>query len=145
MVLRQILLGIEPEVLGSGQRRIPRRRQGTTEGRVRYDIGGGGELFIHWNSPLIESSFDNTFHIFAPPGWEVSHWGGQGHEAELEIRLRRTQRRNVPRFNAAGRGFRFDNNNWDPGLPVISRVTIVFMSNVDPRKLEAARSRALPP
>jgi hypothetical protein len=25
------------------------------------------------------------------------------------------------------------------------RVTIVFMSNVDPRKLEAARSRALPP
>jgi hypothetical protein len=90
-----------------------------TEGRVRYNIVGAGELYIHWNSPLIESDYDNTFHIWAPPGWEVSHSGGQGHEAELEIRLRRTQRRNVPNFNPAGRGFAFDNNNWDPGLPVI--------------------------
>jgi hypothetical protein len=89
-----------------------------TEGRVRYAISGEGELYIHWNSPLVESAYDNTFHIFAPPGWEVSHWGGQGHEAELGIRLRRTRRRNVPRFNAAGRGFRFS-NRWDPTLPVI--------------------------
>jgi hypothetical protein len=90
-----------------------------TEGRVRYDVAGDGELYVHWNSPLVESAYDNTFHIWAPPGWEVSHWGGQGHEAELEIRLRRTARRDVPGFNVAGRGFRFS-NSWDSDLPVIS-------------------------
>jgi hypothetical protein len=93
-----------------------------TEGRVRYKIvasGGGGELYIHWNSPLIESQYGNTFHIWAPPGWEVSHWGGQGHEAELEIRLRRTARRSVPNFHPNGRGFAFT-NRWSGDLPVIS-------------------------
>jgi hypothetical protein len=93
-----------------------------TEGRVRYNIvsaGGGGELYIHWDSPLIESQYGNTFHIWAPPGWEVSQWGGQGHEAELEIRLRRTARRSVPNFDPKGRGFAFT-NNWNAGLPVIS-------------------------
>jgi hypothetical protein len=93
-----------------------------TEGRVRYQIAApdGGELYIHWDSPLIESQFGNTFHIFAPPHWEVTYTGGQGHSAELEIRLRRTDRRNVPNFRARGRGFAFDNNNWDGDLPVIS-------------------------
>src|SRR5258705_7456479 len=45
-----------------------------TEGRVRYHIDApdGGELYIHWDSPLIESQFGNTFHIFAPPAWEVT-------------------------------------------------------------------------
>jgi|SRR4029453_958901 hypothetical protein len=94
-----------------------------TEGRVWYNIvapgGGGGELYIHWNSPLIESQYGNTFHIWAPPGWEVTHSGGQGHEAELEIRLRRTARRSVPNFHARGRGFAFT-NKWDGDLPVIS-------------------------
>lgn len=93
-----------------------------TEGRVWYNIvapGGGGELYIHWNSPLIESQYGNTFHIFAPPGWEVSHWGGQGHQAELEIRIRRTRRRSVPNFHARGRGFVFS-NSWSSDLPVIS-------------------------
>lgn len=93
-----------------------------TEGRVWYNINspnGGGELYIHWNSPLIESQYGNTFHIWAPAEWEVTHWGGQGHHAELEIRLRRTTRRNVPNFYAKGRGFAFT-NKWDSGLPVIS-------------------------
>ncbi|MEF7638723.1 hypothetical protein [Bacillus thuringiensis] len=91
-----------------------------TEGKVRYSIeGGGGELYIHWNSPLIESQYDNTFHIWAPPNWEVSHWGGQGHEAVLEIRLRRTVLQSVPNFHPNGRGFVFS-NNWSRDLPVIS-------------------------
>ena len=94
-----------------------------TEGRVWYNIvapdGSGGELYIHWNSPLVKSAYDNTFHIWAPAGWEVTHSGGQGHEAELEIRLRRTNRRSVQNFHARGRGFGFT-NNWDGSLPVIS-------------------------
>jgi hypothetical protein len=92
-----------------------------TEGRVRYNIVApdGGELYIHWNSPLIESQYANTFHIWAPPKWEVSHWGGQGHEAELEIRLRRTAYRSIPAFHPHGRGFAFT-NRWNSNLPVIS-------------------------
>ena len=94
-----------------------------TEGRVWYNIvapdGGAGELYIHWDSPLIESQYGNTFHIWAPVDWEVTYSGGQGHDAELDIRLRRTERRNVPNFNARGRGFAFP-NSWDGGLPVIS-------------------------
>lgn len=94
-----------------------------TEGRVWYNIvapnGDGGELYIHWNSPLIESQYGNTFHIWAPVNWEVTHSGGQGHEATLEIRLRHTARRNVPNFHAKGRGFAFT-NHWDSNLPVIS-------------------------
>jgi hypothetical protein len=78
-----------------------------TEGRVWYNIvatdGSGGELYIHWDSPLIESQYGNTFHIWAPAGWEVTHSGGQGHDADLEIRLRRTARRSVPNFHARGR------------------------------------------
>ena len=92
-----------------------------TEGHVRYNIDApdGGELYIHWDSPLVESQYGNTFHIWAPANWEVTHSGGQGHSAELEIRLRRTARRNVPHFHAKGRGFAFT-NSWDGDLPVIS-------------------------
>jgi hypothetical protein len=94
-----------------------------TEGRVRYNIdaadGSGGELYIHWNSPLVESQYDNTFHILAPPKWEVTYSGGQGHVATLEIRLRRTRRRSVPNFSPLGRGFAFK-NVWDNDLPAIT-------------------------
>jgi hypothetical protein len=93
-----------------------------TEGRVKYNIvadGGGGELYVHWDSPLIESQYGNTFHVFAPPNWEVSHWGGQGHEAELTVRLRRTALRAVANFNPRGRGFVFI-NQWSHDLPVIT-------------------------
>jgi hypothetical protein len=37
-----------------------------TEGRVRYKMvtsEGGGELYIHWDSPLIESQYGNTFQV----------------------------------------------------------------------------------
>lgn len=99
-----------------------------TEGRVWYNINApnGGELYIHWNSPMVESQYDNTFHIWAPPEWEVTHSGGQGHHAELEIRLRRTDRRSVPRFNPRGRSFAFNNNGWGDSLPVI---TLGFLWN----------------
>lgn len=95
-----------------------------TEGRVWYDViapdgAEQGELYIHWDSPLVESAYGNTFHIWAPAGWEVTHWGGQGGDATLEIRLRRSERRNVPDFYAAGRGFAFF-NHWDATLPVMS-------------------------
>ena len=94
-----------------------------TEGRVYYNIvapdGSGGELYIHWDSPLIESQYGNTFHVWAPANWEVTHTGGQGHDAELDIRLRRSVRRNVPNFYAEGRGFAFT-NHWDPALPVVT-------------------------
>ena len=69
--------------------------------------------------PINRSQYGNTFHIWAPPRWEVSHWGGQGHEAELETRLRRTARRSVPNFNPHGRGFVFS-NSWSSDLPAIS-------------------------
>ena len=95
-----------------------------TEGRVWYDVvapdgTNQGEFYIHWDSPLVESAYGNTFHVWAPAGWEVTHSGGQGHDATLEIRLRRSERRNVPDFYAAGRGFAFG-NHWDPSLPVMS-------------------------
>jgi hypothetical protein len=100
-----------------------------TEGYVWYNIvapsGDGGELFIHWDSPLVESQYGNTFHIWAPTGWEVTYSGGQGHSAELEIRLRRTARRSVPNFNVNGRGLAFT-NRWDADLPVI---TLGFLWN----------------
>ncbi len=91
-----------------------------TEGRVRYNIDAadGGELYIHWNSPLIESQYGNTFHIWAPPGWDVTHSGGQGHRAELEIRLRRTELRSVPNFHPHGRGFPFT-NSWSADLGAV--------------------------
>lgn len=92
-----------------------------TEGNVRYriDTPDGGELYIHWNSPLVESQYGNTFHIWCPPGWDVAHWGGQGHEAKLHIRLRRTAARRVVNFNPQGRGLKFLNKDWNEKLPVI--------------------------
>jgi hypothetical protein len=94
-----------------------------TEGRVWYEVigpeGSAGELYIHWNSPLVESQYGNTFHVFGPPNWEVTHSGGQGHDAELQVRVRRTSRRSVPNFHARGRGFKFT-NSWDADLPVVS-------------------------
>jgi hypothetical protein len=95
-----------------------------TEGKVQYVIaaltGGGEELVVEFDSPLIESQYGNTFHVKAPPGWEVSHWGGQGHRAELEVRVRRTARRAVPRFHPHGRALAFSNKHWSGDLPVVS-------------------------
>ncbi len=93
-----------------------------TEGNVRYQLqspDSGGEVYIHWNSPLIESQYENTFHIWGPEHWEITHWGGQGHEGELHIRIRRSVVRRVPNFNPRGRGFAF-RNSWNSDLPVIT-------------------------
>lgn len=94
------------------------------EGTVRYQIKGGqndGQMVVvSWNSPLVESDYDNTFGTTCPPGWEITHWGGQGHNGQLHARLRKTAPRMIPRFHPHGRGFAFSNNDWDKSLPVIS-------------------------
>lgn len=92
-----------------------------TVGWVRYNIGGNSnqEIYIQWNSPLIESQYDNTFHVFGPSDWEISHWGGQGHEATLEVRLRRSAKHRVPNFLPSISGLHFS-NSWSRDLPVIS-------------------------
>lgn len=93
-----------------------------TEGTVEYTIADGDEdhvLHIHFNSSLIESQYGNTFHVFAPPGYEVSDRGGQGERGELHVRLRTTQRRQVARFNVRERSLDFANRRWPP-LPVVT-------------------------
>ncbi|MFD3656875.1 hypothetical protein [Streptomyces sp. NPDC058620] len=98
-----------------------------TEGRVWYNVNGdpGRQLYIHFNSPLIESQYGNTFHVWAPPGFEVAYNGGQGHEGRLVIRLRETARRQVPGFTPSVNGFQFA-NHWNPGLPAM---TVGFLWN----------------
>jgi hypothetical protein len=92
-----------------------------TEGTVEYTVADGREDFvhIHFNSPLVESQYGNTFHVYAPPGYEVSDRGGQGERAELHVRLRPTADRMVPRFHPRGRALPFT-NRWDAALPVVT-------------------------
>jgi hypothetical protein len=90
-----------------------------TEGRARYSInapGNVGELYIHWDSPLVNSQYGNTYHIWCPVGWELAEDDGQGHNAVCHIRLRRTAFRSVPNFDPRGRGFAFV-NHWSSSLP----------------------------
>lgn len=99
------------------------------EGHVTYRVSGtgpAGDLHISWNSPLMESQYENTFQVTAPDGWEVGHWGGQGHEGQLEVRLRRTALRLVRGFHPRGRGLPFDNGGWGAGLAVL---TVGFVWN----------------
>jgi hypothetical protein len=97
------------------------------DGFVRYNIGGDKtqQLHIHWDSPLVESQYDNTFHIFAPLGFEAAHWGGQGHEASLTVRLQRTVRRRVLNFVPSVCAFHFS-NHWSHDLPAM---TVGFLWN----------------
>ena len=49
------------------------------EGRVWYDIdGAAGQLYVYFNSPLIESQYGNTSHVTAPGGYEVGVLGRPG-------------------------------------------------------------------
>ncbi|MEV4440855.1 hypothetical protein AB0K09_17910 [Streptomyces sp. NPDC049577] len=98
-----------------------------TEGRVQYNIDGdpGRQLYVHFDSPLIESPYGNTFHVFAPPGFEAAYTGGQGHEARLVIRFRESARRQVHGFTPSVNGFQFS-NHWSPGLPAM---TVGFLWN----------------
>src|SRR5437763_848209 len=63
-----------------------------TEGRVWYNVDGdpARQLYVHFDSPLVEGPYGNTFHIWAPPGFQVAYSGGQGHEARLVIHFRET-------------------------------------------------------
>ena len=91
------------------------------EGRVWYDIdGAAGQLYVYFNSPLIESQYGNTSHVTAPGGYEVACWGGQGHEARLTIRLRPSIRRAVPHFKPSDNGLHFANRGWSRDLPVMT-------------------------
>lgn len=98
-----------------------------TEGRVWYNIDGdpGRQLYIHFDSPLVESQYGNTFHVWAPPGFEAAYNGGQGHQARLVIRVRESARRQVRGFTPSLNGFQFD-NHWSPGLPAM---TVGFLWN----------------
>lgn len=92
-----------------------------TEGRVWYNVNGDAsrQLYIHFNSPLVESQYGNTFHVWAPPDFEAAHSGGQGHKARLVIRFRDSARRQVPGFTPSINGFRFA-NSWRPDLPAMT-------------------------
>jgi len=126
-----------PDKIGPGQR-VMFQSEGKmflepvtgTSGHVKYSLpyaeGEVGELYIHWDSPFVEGPYRNTFHIFAPPTFEVTWTGGQGREGELNIRIRRTARRSVPRFNPVVQGFGFSNSTWGDGLPSI---TLGFLWN----------------
>jgi hypothetical protein len=93
-----------------------------TEGRVHYSVGGdrNQQLYVHWNSPLVESQYGNTFHVWAPAGFEAAFGGGQGHEARLEIRVRETARRWVRGFSPSVCGFAFSNGSFSHDLPIVT-------------------------
>jgi hypothetical protein len=92
-----------------------------TEGRVWYNIGGdrGRQLYVHFNSPLIESQYGNTFHVWAPTGFAAAYSGGQGHHARLGIRFRESSRHQVRGFTPSLNGFQF-RNSWNPSLPAMT-------------------------
>jgi len=92
-----------------------------TEGTVEYTIDDGRDdyIHIHFDSPLIESQYGNTFHVFAPPSYEITDRGGQGERGELHVRLRPTADRMVPRFHPRGRSLPFT-NKWAAALPVVT-------------------------
>lgn len=92
-----------------------------TEGRAWYNVGGdhNQQLYIHWDSPLIESQYDNTFHVWAPQNFEAATSGGQGHHARLIIRFRESAYRRVPGFMPSVCGFPFS-NSWNNDLPVMT-------------------------
>lgn len=98
-----------------------------TEGRVRFNVDGdaGRQLYVHFNSPLIESQYGNTFHVWAPPRFEAATDGGQGHDARLVIRFRPTAKRRVPGFMPSVCAFAFS-NSWNPDLPAM---TVGFLWN----------------
>lgn len=94
------------------------------EARVWYRVDGApGELYVHVDSPLIESQYANTFHVWAPSGYEAACRGGQKdshNRAELRIRFRKSARRAVPNFTPRDNGLHFSNTAWSKRLPVIT-------------------------
>ena len=109
-----------------------------TEGDVHYSLGGDDsqQLYVHWDSPLVESQYGNTFHVWAPRGFEAAFGGGQGHEARLEIRVRETAPRWVRGFIPSVCGFAFSNGSFSHDLPI---VTVGYLWN---RLLDALGANA---
>lgn len=95
-----------------------------TEGTVWYDVDGDPSrpLRIHWNSPLIESQYANTFEIEAPEGFSTAHSGGQGGQARLVVRFQRTEKRSVGNFRPSLHGFHFSNHWGDMPVVTIGRL-----------------------
>lgn len=98
------------------------------DGWVRYNLAGNKtkQLYVHWDSPLVDSQYANTFHVRAPLGFEAPHSGGQGHDASLTIRFRKSQRRRVANFVPSVCAFHFSNSAWRQDLPVM---TVGFLWN----------------
>ncbi|WP_234371104.1 hypothetical protein [Streptomyces sp. XY431] len=98
-----------------------------TEGRVWYNIDGdpGRQLYVHFDSPLVESQYGNTFHVWAPPGFAAAYSGGQGGDARLTISFRDSVRRQVRGFVPSVNGFQFP-NSWSADLPAM---TVGFLWN----------------
>jgi hypothetical protein len=84
------------------------------EGKVTYAVFGDPkrEVSIYFNSPLVESQYGNTFRLFSPPGFFISHSGGQGHHARLLLRFRDTAKQSVKGFLPSVNGFQFSNSDW---------------------------------
>lgn len=91
------------------------------EGRVRYAVDGtDGELYIHFDNPLVKSQYGNTFHVWAPPGFEAPHTGGQGTIGELVIRFGDSVKHIVPRFRPSESGLHFINGGWPAGISAMT-------------------------
>lgn len=91
---------------------------------VRPDGSVAGELYIHADSPLVESQYGNTFHVNAPGGYYATYVDAQGQKdgdgrATLTIRFRNTRKVAVTGFTPSVNGFQFS-NSWSHDLPVIS-------------------------
>jgi hypothetical protein len=88
-----------------------------TEGWVRYWLVGEppqSELYLHWDSPLVESQYGNTYHEQCPPGFELFHLGGQGHDAVCDVTFQRAEP-HFTSFRPSVHGLRFA-NRWSPSL-----------------------------
>lgn len=100
------------------------------EARVWYDLFGAGgrhigELYVFANSPLVESQYGNTFTVRAPEGYYATYVDANGQKtgdnrAHLEITLRKTHKRSVPRFVPSKHAFTFSNADWSEDLPVMT-------------------------
>ena len=123
-----------PSVIDCGRRDAEFRSEGATvageipttgvDGWVRYKIEGeppgADEIYIHWDSPLVESQYGNTYDEQCPAGFELAHAGGQGHEAAPAFTLRQTAPRLVYGFAPLWNGFHFSNRTWSKDLPVMT-------------------------
>jgi hypothetical protein len=116
-----------------------------TEGRVTYAIGDDDSrhLYAHFNSPLVESQYGNTFHIWCPTEYDVHSIGGQGHHASLKITLQPTRKHRVPGFIPSVCGLHF-RNKWSGDLPVVS-VGTLFNKLRDQLPKEVADSLGIVP